>query len=36
MLYENQLGIKKSVISLFTCFVRILAQNSGNLIIQIM
>ena len=35
MFYENRLGIKKSVISLFTCFVRILARNSVNPIIQI-
>ena len=28
--YENWLGIKKSVISLFTCFVRISARNSVN------
>ena len=28
MFYENRLGNKKSVISLFTCFVRILARNS--------
>ena len=33
--YENRLGIKKSVISLFTCFVRIPARNSVNPIIQI-
>ena len=30
MFYENRLGIKKSVISLFTCFVRISARNSVN------
>ena len=28
MFYENRLSIKKSVISLFTCFVRIPARNS--------
>ena len=35
LFYENRLGIKKSVISVFTCFVRIPAQNSMNPIIQI-
>ena len=35
MFYENRLGIKTSVISLFTCFVRIPARNSVNPIIQI-
>ena len=35
LFYENQLGLKKSVISLFTCSVRISARNSVNTIIQI-
>ena len=35
MFYENRLGIKKIVISLFSCFVRIPARNSVNPIIQI-
>ena len=35
LFHENGLGIKRSVISLFTCFVRIPARNSMNPIIQI-
>ena len=35
MFYENRLGIKKSVMSLFTCFVRIPARNSVSPIIHI-
>ena len=35
LFYENRVGIKKSVINLFTCFVRIPARNSANPIIQI-
>ena len=35
LFYENRLGIEKSVINLFTCFVRIPARNSVNPIIQI-
>ena len=35
MFYENRFGIKKRVISLFICFVRIPARNSVNPIIQI-
>ena len=35
MFHENRLGINKSVITLFTCFVRIPARNSVNPVIQI-
>ena len=35
LFYENRLGIKKSVISLFTCFVRTSTRNSVNPIVQI-
>ena len=34
LFYENRLSIKKSVINLFTCFVRIPARNSVNPIIK--